>query len=394
MSAALLLLTAAQADVLVSDISTEHALSVQGLWPIPIDTEVGWMLGVGLGGGFSIGRLDLATWSVENLHEISPRADLKDHSLARCLDGSWLHVSSAEADQGNPVFRYTEGFGLISESVIANSVPAHTPNDGIALCTGPLLAAGFAQRSGEADYIYRLDGEQSSRHRRWVLAQSPRLTGAGTTNDRCERGVFHIAGFDVGPELVIATYDHDLSLVDRHTITPLDSEETVYYWPTGFITVEGGYLVALMGQARGSSWGGDDGNLYLWVLSESLELLEAHQISSFVPKSGGGMRPWLDLDLDAEGGPLIVLSIDKDGHPVLYSARLDAETLAAAATPCDPVDTGAADSGVDRSDWPTSGSALSTTGCAARSLLLPGLVCGWRLRRRAGEEAPGLTASR
>ena len=142
MSIALLLLGPALADDLVADISHEHSLSMQGLWPIPIHTEIGWMLGIGQGGGFSIGGLEVSNWSVENRHEISPRVDLKDHSLARCLDGSWLHLSSAGTHESNLVFHDTEGFGLIGEPVDTGAVDSGSgvdrtafPADGVAEST-------------------------------------------------------------------------------------------------------------------------------------------------------------------------------------------------------------------------------------------------------------------
>ena len=384
----ILLAGLASAAPIITDISNEHPIAIAGLWGLPVFTETGWMMGVGAGGGFLIGKLNIESWTLENTIELSTRGDLKDHSLARCLDGSWLHVSTADGPdiKANPVFRYEPGFQVLAEGEVENEVPAHSINDGIAICTGALRAAGFAQEGGEADYLYRIGPTGSSIGRRITLTDAPRLTGAGYTPDRCDLSALHIAGFDGRPELVISTYSHDLQHIARHELTPPNADDVRYYWPTGFMAVEGGYLLALMGQDREAGWDNDEGNVYLWVISESFVLLETHKLSNFSAKGGsGGMRPWLDLDAEAEGGPLLLVSIDKDRHPLIYTARVNLEALAEHALDCEPGDTGADTAEAASPRPPSSGHTESTIGCRATAagLLLP--VWAWRrgARRRS-----------
>lgn len=376
----------ASAEPYLSDISTEIAVPISALWPIPYSTEVGWVLLMSIGGSLHVGGLDTETWIVSGLHDIADRTDLKDHSIARCPDGSWLHVATAGDDAPNPLFAYDAGFNRIATDALAQGDVPHTINDGIALCNPVLRGAGFAEAEGERDFFFPVGEDGRLTGARVELPDAPRLTGAGHVVDRCDDTRVHISGFSAGPELIIASYNNAYALVDRVEVDLPDEDGTHYYWPTGFIAVEGGYIIAGIGQSREHPWDLDQGNVYLWVLDADFNLVEDHQLTNFTPKGSAAMRPWLDRD-----GDQLVVAVDKDHHPVLFGATIDLEAMASLGEPCSsPEDTAAPDTAEADSGEPAQTPPVTSAekGCGGggggkAAVLLPAALLGlaWRRRR-------------
>ena len=378
----LLFISIAFADTYIIERSPGQPLPLQALWSIPYFTETGWVVFTGQGSGFYVSQLSPGDWSMSGERTLGT-GEMKDHSVARCPDRTWQHLASLEPPSSNALFYYDPGFTPIGQADIdATSVPRAT-NDGISICTVAHRALGFAERKGTRDFLYLIDEDGVVDPVPIELPESPRLTGAGSTTDRCDDQLLHISGFDAGPELVISTYDPTWALDSRRTVAP-PNDGNRYYWPTGFISVEGGYLVALMGRGRDEPWDLDEGNLYVWVLDEDFALVEHHQLTFFSPQSHGAMRPWLERE-----DTLAIAGVDKDNHPVLVGLQLDLEAMSTLGESCpDPVSTtepdnpDATDSGGDN---PVASPGPSSCGAGRASAPALGLLAAlalWRRRQR------------
>lgn len=383
----LLLCVAARAESYVHSFSEEHLMvDLTAQWAMPMYHGGRWRLAVTRGGDIQVADLDLGTLSATNFQRITGRSDLNDPSLRACPGGGFLLITQSTADE-NPFWRLDDSFAPTQQGIIPQGEPAHAPNDGLGICTPSLVAAGFAQLAGEADYLYPITDDGGTKAR-VALPDSPRLSGAGAIADPQDPTRIHVAGFDAGHELVIATYDEQLQLAGRVLIEPPPKAGHDWYWPTGFLAVEGGYLVALMGRDGREQWELDQGNLFLLVLDHAFSLVEWHAVTNYAPMTDAAMRPWLARHEDT-----LVLGIDRANHPVLFTATVDLDKMAELGPPA--ADTGAPDTAPpgDEDTGGPGGDEVTQTkdppasgGCGSRAaaLLAVGALLGLRSRSWPG----------
>lgn len=177
---------------------------------------------------------------------------------------------------------------------------------------------------------------------------------------------FHIAGFDKNRDLIIATYGTDLTLKERVSIAHPLPKAFYFYWPTGFLPVCDSYLVLSMGRDSTLSWIQDQGNLYPWILDANFALVDWLQVTNYAQLSEAAMRPWLAIHEDQ-----LRIAADRLGHPLLLSAIVDLEAMAALGPPLDTAATSDTanpqDPAAPDTDAPPEGTQQQDQGCRCMS---------------------------
>ena len=98
----MLLLSLALAQDYIVEIGAEVGLGQNGTFSRALWTDAGWMLAYGAGQDFHVAPLkrtgtSLEAWALDHPNSIrlTEHGALRDHSIARCPDGTWLHLGSS-----------------------------------------------------------------------------------------------------------------------------------------------------------------------------------------------------------------------------------------------------------------------------------------------------------
>lgn len=305
------------ADPFILELSEEINLEIGGNWSIPIVVDDEWKIALAQDGDLFVAPLEEGTWFIpfDEAISLTGRNDLSDHSLRRCPDGSWLHVASSIPS--NFIYRYDDEFQLQAEGLLEQGSIPHASNDVPAICGSHFQGFGVAEQTGVRDYFFDVD-TNASLSSPTELSDSPRMTGSGLLDDEIWEELL-VVGVDPGPGLVTSSYNLDLNLQQRWMI-PLPDPELVMYWPSGFIRVGDYFLVATMGRNPAENWDADTGDVYLFVLDESFDLIESHQVTRADPFIEGYMRPWISRKDDT-----LLIGFDQQNSIYIAHATLNLE---------------------------------------------------------------------
>ena len=371
-------ITTAQAENFVTEISDEIDLNLGGTWSIPFHDGYRWWLAMGQASDLWVAPLYDSNWYVEMplTQNLSNQGVLYDHSFRACPDGSYLHISTGDAQEPHYVFRYDENFQLLGESRYAQGQPAHANNDIPAICGTEFQGFGIAEQQGRRDFFVDVD-ENAASMEPVELEESPRMTGSGMIEVNEE---LIVVGMDPGPDLSISIYNTDLELIEQASIPPY-SEEIIHYWPSRIEKIGSHYLIATMGRNPADQFPLDTGDLYVVVVNDSFELQEWHQISFNDPTQTGGMRPWFDVYEDQ-----VILGYDKQNSLYLYSLKLDLDAFDNGNTTsepgAEPSEEPSSEPAGEPSTEPDESDGKDQNGCGSNGALLPIVLLPLAYRRK------------
>jgi hypothetical protein len=377
--AAALLGGPAWAGSLIVSIGPETLIDVDrsGNWGrvYPAEDGVSWDLFIASGGDYL--RYPMDADFVPDLtrgQALTGRTDLVDHSITRCPDGSWLHVSSSTTllpDDTAWAFRYDADFTRTAEVQLYAAEPTQVHRDMPLLCTETFAATGFFDPENRLPFrLVELDDAAQP-----VRVDEPDFGAVATGSVLMDLdgalGIASFPGVEVDYLHVSEFSLPGLDLIDRH-LQDVSPPGEKAYWSQGFARVGDRYVLAYMSRDETAGFASHDGNVWLGVFNLDWRLIERVPITTNVAPLGG-MQPWITFRDDT-----IVLTYTKDLRTYRYDIVVDRVEAG-----LDPAPEAGARRAADTSDVSVDTWADSRGGCGGAALLLMAPV-GLLGRRRRG----------
>jgi len=250
---------------------------------------------------------------------LTGRTDLVDHSITRCPDGSWLHISSSTTllpDDTAWAFRYDADFTRTAEVQLFVAEPTQVHRDMPLLCTETFAATGFFDPENFLPFrLVELD-EAARPVRDEVPDFGAVATGSVLMDLDGALGIASFPGTDVDYLHVNEFSLPDLELLDLHLQDVSPPNETAY-WSQGFARVGDRYVLAYMSRDESAGFASHDGNVWLGVFNQDWRLIERIQVTTNVAPLGG-MQPWITFRDDT-----IFLTYTKNLETYLYLLSVD-----------------------------------------------------------------------
>ena len=332
----LLLASAAMGQDLITDVGPISPLPTGGPWARALALGEGqWALAFTANGGYYRAPLEAEAgggWSVRDDRKVAlnDTSELKDHAIARCPDGSWLHVASANVDVPNDsayAWRYDEDFGLLASGIVEEREPARPHNDLPLACTelfeGTLLSEIAQRPTGN---FFRI-GDDAQLAEMLPAEDEPIHTGSSLLRSGDGARLLHlgITPFTNTP-MVINAYDDQLQLAEQHEV-PLAQPPERAYWPQGALALGEDYvMVAYMvrDDTDPAFSSGDEGDVHVAILDarDGYAVAESRAITDYASRDVAAMRPGL-----ARQGDQVLLTFDAENRPVVVELTLDLGAL-------------------------------------------------------------------
>lgn len=383
----MLLLSLALAQDYVVEIGAEVGLGQNGTFSRALWTNTGWMLAYGAGQDFHVAPLkrtgtSLEAWALDdpNSVRLTDHGALRDHSIAQCPDGTWLHLGSSSLtthDDSAYAFHYSADWQRLGQGVVAENVDYRSHNDMVAFCVDEFWGSTFPHDGEVRNYFVTLDATLQPMDE-WEIAGWPRMTGGAMLEDGEH---LWAVGFDHRPEMWVVQYDRDLNQLDRFGVE-VQTDGLRSYWSQGFIKIGEVFLVAHMMRDE-EGWGSNDdvGNVQLVLFDEDWQLLEKHTLT-FNDHDDAGQRPHLVWD----GGDTLLMSYDRALELSVLHMRIDpTKFFTEPADTNPPEDTGPSDDSASDTGTPEPPEDCGCGGAGGVGLLLPHLLIWVGRRRRDGE---------
>ncbi|MES2643437.1 MAG: hypothetical protein V4850_28395 [Myxococcota bacterium] len=377
---ALLLASGAWAGSLLVDVGPETHIDVDrsGNWGRLFPAETGWDFFFASGGEYQHVPLDDAfVPDLTRLTRLTGRSDLVDHAIARCPDGSWLHIASASAlslDDSAWAFRYDADLGMTASSQLFDSEPTQVHRDMPVVCAEGFAATGFFDPDSRVSFRLVELGPDATAVRVVEPDHAPIVTGSSLFSDGVTVGIASFKGDD-GDYLHVTEYTTaDLAVEDRH-LQDVSIRGQKAYWSQGYTRVGNRHVLAHMVRDEAAGFDAQDGDVWLSVFNLDWRLSEQVQVSHNTPPNGG-MQPWLTFRDDT-----LVVSYTRELENYAFVVTIDRVEAGLDPGPDEPDDTAEPSDTGDTSDSGTIDTAVdedpepveSACGCngAAAWLLLP-----------------------
>jgi hypothetical protein len=259
---AFLLVGAAQAASLITEVGPVLELESSGTWARALMTDGDWRLAYATNGDFFVAPLTrgstTADWTLDkdSRLQLTDRGNLSDH-VAFATEG----------------YMGGEFFALDTDGAVS---------DAFEMTGAASMAGGSLLHDQNADLTWAIGFQ-------W---QAEQMT---------------VVGYD--------TTSTPWSAAENIETTVLD-DGLRPYWPQGLIRVGERYLVTLMVRDDSAGWGVDSGDVYLAVFDAEWDLEELHQITALDPPNGA-MRPGL-----ARSGVQVLVTFDIDNEHSLVEVTL------------------------------------------------------------------------
>ena len=169
-------------DPIVS-VGTEVVMPLGGGWARAFPADEGWNLLFAAGGDYNVLPMtDALTINDRDRRGIIGRTDLKDHAIARCPDGSFLHVGSANLHVDNDsayADRLDESFNRVASGTVEEGNSARQHNDPALICAPVGEGVMYMDKQGQATAtLFEIDGSAVMTGTR-NLDGTPRVMGIG-----------------------------------------------------------------------------------------------------------------------------------------------------------------------------------------------------------------------
>jgi len=249
-------------------------------------------------------RIRLAEWP-----------DTKDHAIARCPDGSFLHAYSIGVENASArSARYDANWSTVAEGWIEEGVDERAHNDLPIICSSPLQAVAFTNHSDFSATVFEIDAEANPTIA-GTFSGSDHISGASWTYVESRDQYLIISNSN--PGLKSAWYNRDFSLAESTDFVVEPALER-HFWPQGLMRVGDKWVLTFLGVEYREQYLADDGDVYVAVLNDSFETLEVHKVSENEDGGLGSARPSF-----ARHGSDLVVVWDKAILPRLAKLELN-----------------------------------------------------------------------
>lgn len=298
-------------------------------WARAFPAENGqWHFFRAAGGDYQHHYLDSDLSLLDNGKALTGRTDLVDHAIARCPDGTFLHVgttnSSPNANDGAWVFRYDENLDRIAEFELASGDATTIYNDSPTTCTGVLDGALFTY-SGEGHEVapFIVLDENAEPVETVEIVSQPNTTGSALLWENESQTIVLVRAWTVGPKFVVDHYDSDMNLVGTPKELQISDSDQDLYWPQALLRLGDYYVLAYMERNTAErTWSTDTGNVWVAVFDLDFNFIEKEQITDYAEGDDGvtigAMQPWL-----ARSGDTLLVLYDRQVQPTVTKVEID-----------------------------------------------------------------------
>lgn len=265
------------------------------------------------------------TWTVDEAakQQLTSHGALSDHGLARCPDGSFLHVASASLDAPNDsayAWRYDSDWSLLASGTVEERESDRAHNDMAVSCSDRLVGVGFHDFAAMKPAIVTL-GADARAGAVQTVAGGPVLTGGSILRDPHGDGLLLAGNGLDGFSVHFARVDTALQVTDSEVVRVLP-EEWDAFWPQGLVAAGDHYLLVTLGRPAGTSTNSDVGDVWLVVLDQALEVVDRAQITTTNGASNGCLRPGIARD-----GQTLLVTCDSNNELWLTEVTVDLAAL-------------------------------------------------------------------
>jgi len=382
------LLASASAADFVTDIGEPQIWEQGGNWSRPIPYNGAWKLGIGTASDYWVADLnpgsEFGEWDLDRDSKVNltNRGNLKDHSIKRCPDGTYLVASSANVVDPNDSSYWTwvdEDFGPIANGTIEEATNERPHNDLVVLCSAEAQGVIHSE-FGQPDYfestLFHIDRDEG-------------VTGTSTLQDFKSEGGSIIydtrtnqyVGADASLFFIggITVFDTDYNVVRREDTVEYVTGDWKESWPQGLHRIGDYFVIAVLARDEVTYGRGDgDGEVWLVVLDDDFNVLERNRLTWFLDEGAGANRPWI-----ARSGNQMLIGFDREVKQGVIEVKLDLDEFGVDGGEDtaieDPDNPNGDDTGRDGGVPPVCGCTASPTAPAGGALAL---LAAWVLRRR------------
>ena len=271
---------------------------------------------------------------------LTGRVDLIDHAIAKCPDGTYLHVASGEVvvpDDSAWGFRYDSDWNLIAEADVDVSNPDYQHNDLPVLCSTAVDMAVFQPRIDAEAIVIMFDADLNPLDHNLTLSPVPPIPGSSLYFDQDTNTIIRLTAPEIESEdatprnklIVFRIYwdldePYEVKTEIDMSAAGIDSDWHAY-WPQGLLRIGDFFFVGHMARPVNGGYNQDDGNLFLEVFDANFNLIETHQLTDD-PGPEANQRPSLAIQDDV----LLVTydkRIDNSLHNYVIEIKLDMDAI-------------------------------------------------------------------
>ncbi len=274
--------------------------------------EGGWWLthhwDDGTGPGYNAAPMtDQLAVDMRSRIRLAAYADIKDHGIERCPDGSFLHVYSLSVmNDSARVARYTDDFNIIAEGWVEESVSERAHNDMPVICSEHLQGVAFTNHMNMRPTFFEIGPDASVVGTR-DLDIDEHISGSAFKYDaKSDQYVMITNGF---PGLKAYWLNRDLSVDRVIPFEPIPGLDR-HFWPQGLMRVGDYWLLVFLGTEYGGMYLAGDGDVFVAALNENFETVETIKVSENIEGAVGSARPSF-----ARKGDQLLVAWDKEFLP-------------------------------------------------------------------------------
>jgi len=299
------------------EVALEHPGGFLRVFP---DETDGWYVMHAGGGEYFYMRATAALQIEDVSHRITDLGHLIDHSVARCPDGTYLHVGSVLADVGSGALatRLDASLQLVYARWVDEGHRTRRYNDMTVAC-GEHFQGVVSMDFPHVQAIFTEIGADAAPGT--VHVREAMMNGHGAALvEEPGRDALTLISFAFDNRVHFTRLNRRLRVKEIWAVevTPPGTE---VYWTQGAIRVGERWVIAHIAKAEGQAFTSDTGDLWVQVFDADWNLLESLQVSDL----GGGlgyMRPSL-----AHRGDTLILSYDSDLIGRLRPITIDPEAF-------------------------------------------------------------------
>jgi len=248
--------------------------------------------------------------------------ELVDHAVARCPDGTWLHVASANRtellDDSFYMMHYGLDLELLNQRLVVDGDTVLRYNDAPILCDANTVATvGHPRDYDSHDGVLLWFASDGTVSRESYLDTIPPVGGSSLIWDA--RREEYLSFRALGPEsnLFVVFLDRDFQQTAPWKEIALDPRPPYLSWPQTVIPFGDGYAVAHLVRREGVAYSTDSGDIQVTILDADLDLLQSVQVTE-IADGGGAHRPSL-----TRVGDELLVGYEESIQPRLVVLQLD-----------------------------------------------------------------------
>jgi len=255
----------------------------------------------------STGRTHLVDWP-----------ETKDHAIARCPDGSFLHAYSVGVgNESARSARYSMDWEVLSHEWIEENVDERAHNDLPVICSEPRQAAAFTNHASFTATVFDIASDGTVASSSGELTDSGHMAGASWIYYEPRDQYLVVSNGEPGLRRV--WYNRDLSVDEVTDWAPMPALNRTF-WPQKIERVGDYWVLIFLGIEYGGMYLADDGDVYLVVMDSSFNTVDSAKLSTNVAGDLGSARPHF-----SRNGSKLMAVWDKGIQPYAVQVQLDIE---------------------------------------------------------------------